>query len=1161
MSSSDRQSRLLVAEDWKRIYQSYRNADFQSYDFDNLRRTMINYLRQNYPEDFNDYIESSEYLALIDMIAFLGQNLSFRIDLNARENFLETAERRESVLRLARMLSYNPRRNQAANGLLKIATVKTTENITDSSNAKLSGRVIKWNDQANSNYFEQFIKVLNAALPVQNSIGNPLKSEIIDSVQTQKYRINATNTNSAIFPFSKNIEGVSTRFEVVSTDIQGDSIVEEPPLPGTSPAFLFRDDGQGAGSINTGFFMHFRQGKLDSGPFSVTNSIPNQIIAVDSENINNDDVWLYNVDSNGFETTAWTKLSNVEGNNIIYNSLFEGIRNIFSVVTRIGDRINLVFSDGTFGNLPSGNFKVYYRTSANANIVITPSAMGNVNIEIPYQGRLGTLETLTLGLRLNYTVSNGTTTESNESIKQNAPATYYTQNRLITGEDYNIGPLAISQDIIKTKSTNRISSGISRYFDLKDASGKYSNTSLFANDGVIYKEFFETKTDFKFATQSDIEGVIYNTINGIINSINLKNFYYSSYPNIVTNDLDVVWKNYEQSLNRNTGLFVSATDSTSIFKVGSSATNNLRFIESGSMLKFTAPLDSLGVQQYYLPDGTLTTNSNEKGASIYRWTRVSIVNAEGDAVSVSNIGDITLTDVINEGSLLVQVVPKISNALTDDLKVQIIDQAFAYKDFALRYDIESRSWVLVLDENINTLNNFSLGKSGDITGENLDSSWLLWFKTDGEKYTITNRNQRYVFESENEIRFYFDSSDKIYDPAVGKIIRDKIDVLSINRIPGSTSSYSRDFTWGISDAYRDQEGYTDTRKIQVQFFDLDDDGTFDDITLFDQIVDPNNSDINIEEKLIFQKKYTTSDGVEDFKYFPNDIVNSVQEIKIVLNESEIGSYSLHSEGQVFYLQEEAVFKTLNKSLGNTTLNSNYKAFTGRSGLKFHYMHVADSNYRIDPSASNIIDTYLLTKNYDTEIRKYVSNPQLPKPMPPSSDQLFREYSSSINAIKSISDEIVYHPVKYKILFGSQAEQDLQVKFKIVRNKDLVINENELKSSVIEAINRFFAIENWDFGETFYFQELSAFIMNSLTPKLLSIIIVPRQGTQSFGSLFEIKSELNEIFISSATVTDIEIIDEITATELQASGKVITSVSSTTTGITSATNSTTGGSYN
>ena len=138
MSSTDRQNRLLVAEDWKRIYQSYRNADFKSYDFDNLRRTMINYLRQNYPEDFNDYIESSEYLALIDLIEILGQKLAFRIDLNARENYLELAERRESVLRLARLLSYNPKRNQAANGLLKFESVSTTESITSSTQSQIT---------------------------------------------------------------------------------------------------------------------------------------------------------------------------------------------------------------------------------------------------------------------------------------------------------------------------------------------------------------------------------------------------------------------------------------------------------------------------------------------------------------------------------------------------------------------------------------------------------------------------------------------------------------------------------------------------------------------------------------------------------------------------------------------------------------------------------------------------------------------------------------------------------------------------------------------------------------------------------------------------------------------------------------------------------------
>ena len=40
-------------------------------------------------------------------------------------------------------------------------------------------------------------------------------------------------------------------------------ISEEAPLPGNSLGFLYRDDGRGPGSTNTGYFSHFRQGTLD----------------------------------------------------------------------------------------------------------------------------------------------------------------------------------------------------------------------------------------------------------------------------------------------------------------------------------------------------------------------------------------------------------------------------------------------------------------------------------------------------------------------------------------------------------------------------------------------------------------------------------------------------------------------------------------------------------------------------------------------------------------------------------------------------------------------------------------------------------------------------------------------------------------------------------
>ena len=105
MSDAIRQSKLFAAEDWKVVAQSFRNAEFKSYDFDTLRTAMLDIIKRNYPEDFNDYIQSSEFVALIDLIAFVGQNLSFRNDLNSREAFLDTAERRDSILKLARQLS------------------------------------------------------------------------------------------------------------------------------------------------------------------------------------------------------------------------------------------------------------------------------------------------------------------------------------------------------------------------------------------------------------------------------------------------------------------------------------------------------------------------------------------------------------------------------------------------------------------------------------------------------------------------------------------------------------------------------------------------------------------------------------------------------------------------------------------------------------------------------------------------------------------------------------------------------------------------------------------------------------------------------------------------------------------------------------------------
>jgi hypothetical protein len=72
-------------------------------------------------------------------------------------------------------------------------------------------------------------------------------------------------------------------------------------------------------------------------------------------------------------------------------------------------------------------------------------------------------------------------------------------------------------------------------------------------------------------------------------------------------------------------------------------------------------------------------------------------------------------------------------------------------------------------------------------------------------------------------------------------------------------------------------------------------------------------------------------------------------------------------------------------------------------------------------------------------------------------------------------------------------------------------------------------------------ELISYILNVVAPDVTNLVIVPTQPGQVFGSLFEIQSKPDEIFISGATVDNIEIVQSITSAEINAaSGTIVSS---------------------
>ena len=96
----------------------------------------------------------------------------------------------------------------------------------------------------------------------------------------------------------------------------------------------------------------------------------------------------------------------------------------------------------------------------------------------------------------------------------------------------------------------------------------------------------------------------------------------------------------------------------------------------------------------------------------------------------------------------------------------------------------------------------------------------------------------------------------------------------------------------------------------------------------------------------------------------------------------------------------------------------------------------------------------------------------------------------------------------------------------------MLSDNDIISRVVSGINNFFALTNWDFGKSFYFSELSTYIMNLLTPNITNFVIIP--STSGFGNLYEISCQSNQIFISGATATDIQVISAATAAQLNIS---------------------------
>ena len=75
-------------------------------EFSDIKQSLVNYAQRYYPDIFRDFSEASFGSLMLDTVAYTGDMLSFYLDYQTNESFLDTAIEYNNILRLGEQVGY-----------------------------------------------------------------------------------------------------------------------------------------------------------------------------------------------------------------------------------------------------------------------------------------------------------------------------------------------------------------------------------------------------------------------------------------------------------------------------------------------------------------------------------------------------------------------------------------------------------------------------------------------------------------------------------------------------------------------------------------------------------------------------------------------------------------------------------------------------------------------------------------------------------------------------------------------------------------------------------------------------------------------------------------------------------------------------------------------
>jgi hypothetical protein len=416
-------------------------------DFATLKQNLIEFTKTYFPNTYSDFNESSPGMVFVEQAAAIGDMLSFYQDTQLKESMLSYATERKNVIALAQSLGYKPKITTPAVTTLNIyqlipATGVGVNNTPDESYYLKIKDGLEVESASDSNIIFRTVDSIDFANPTDRELdvyerdvdGTPLKYLITKKVKA----ISATEKTTSI-QFDDDSDYPSRT--LTDTDIISIvSITEEDGSKWYEVPYLAQES----------IFVEQANIESNTGELSTSSSVVPYILEVQKV------PRRYSVKVNSDNTLD---LQFGTGNNSNDETLLPNTKNIGLGLANSVSRLNQgidpsnFLKTNTFGIAPTNKTLV-------VKYLVGGGISSNVNTEdltrikrIEFEEDLLAVEDASIYNEIKNTVAvenieaavGGRGAETIEEIRQNALATFGSQNRAVTRQDYVVRALSMPE--------------------------------------------------------------------------------------------------------------------------------------------------------------------------------------------------------------------------------------------------------------------------------------------------------------------------------------------------------------------------------------------------------------------------------------------------------------------------------------------------------------------------------------------------------------------------------------------------------------------------------------------------------------------------------------------------------------------------------------------